>query len=123
MTSIDVTPVFVGQLYRAQKVKQELDPILDGLGAAAPLFQLDEDLLMAIRMHPTLDKILTATNYPLECFVPKDEYDKLKAAAVEARAKEKQQMMLLEAAKAAKGVSGPVDETSVIEQMKAGAQG
>ncbi len=117
VTKIGLTPIFVGPLARAQKVKQELDPILDGLGAAAPLFQLDPDLVDAIRLHPTLDDILTATNFPLKNFVPKDEYDQLKAARVEQRQKEKEQLMLLEAAKAAKGVSSPVDETSVLANV------
>ena len=118
---ISVIPVFVGPLARAQKVKQELDPILDGLGAAGPLFALDPDLVNAVRLHPTLDDILTATNFPMKNFVPKDEYDQIKAALVEQRQQEKQALLEIEMAKVADKVSGPVDETSVLASVAGGA--
>lgn len=119
---ISIVPIFVGLLARAQKVKQELDPILDGIGAAQPLFALDPDLVNAVRLHPTLDDIFTATNFPMKNFMPKEEYDVLKQTLMDARQQEKQQLMGLEMAKAAKGLSGPVDETSVLATAAGGGE-
>ncbi len=122
-TSVEISPIFVGQLARAQKVKQDLDPILDGLAAAAPLFALDEDLILAVKGHETLDDIFSATNFPMKNFVSKDEFDAIKEAILEQRAAQQQIENNIEMAKAAKSVSGPVDETSVLANVVGGQGG
>jgi hypothetical protein len=113
---IQLIPIFVGPLARAQKVKQELDPILDGLFAAreSGLFEMDEDLVHAIRGHNTLEDIFAATGFPLKNFVPEDEFKVIKEALIESRQQEKQLLMAAELAKASQSVSGPVDESSIL---------
>ena len=118
-SKISVIPVFIGPLGRAQKVKQELDPILDGLGALVPLFDIYPDLKNAIREYGTAEDILKAVGFPLKNLRPEDEYDKIVAELTEARARMEAQQFALEAAKASKDVSGAVDETSIL----AGATG
>ena len=119
ISSIDTAPIFIGPLARAQKIKQELDPILDGLGALAPLFVEFPDLKFAIREYGTAEDILKAVNFPLKNLRPEDEYDEIVAQLNEARARVEQQTQALEMAKVAPNISGPVDESSIL----AGAAG
>lgn len=116
ITTFTITPKFTGPLARAQQVKQELDPILEGLGASALLFELFPDLKTAIREYGTLEKILKATGFPLTELKPEEQYDEIVAALNEARAQQEQQAFALEAAKVSKNLQGPVDETSVLAQ-------
>lgn len=111
---VSVIPVFIGPLGRAQKVKQELDPILDGLGALVPLFEVYPDLKNAIREYGTAEDILKAVGFPLKNLRPEEEYDKIVAELNEARARMEQQQFALEAAKASKDVSGAVDPDSIL---------
>ena len=123
VASVAISPIFVGQLARAQKVKQELDPIRDGLESAAPLFAIDPDLVMAVKGHETLDDIFSATNFPMKNFVSKDEYDIMKQTLLEQRAAQQQIENNIEIAKASKSVSGEVHETSVLANVAGGAGG
>ncbi len=118
-TMFSVVPVFIGTLARAQKVKQELDPILEGLGIASGMIGTNPELIHAIRWHDSLGDVFKAVNYPLKNFVPKEEYEEIIKAEREAKAQQQQQLMAIEMAKASKDVSGPVDETSIL----AGAAG
>ncbi len=111
---MSLIPVFIGPLARAQKVKQELDPMLDGLSALIPLFEVYPDLKNAIREYPTAQDILRAVGFPLKNLRPEDEYDQIVAELNEARARMEQQQFALEAAKASKDVSGPVDPDSIL---------
>ena len=54
-------------------------------------------------------------------FVSKDEYDAIKEAILEQRAAQQATENAIEAAKASKSVSGPVDETSVLANAAGGA--
>ena len=116
LTEMTLTPVFIGPLARAQKVKQELDPILEGLGVAGTMFQVWPDLKNAIREHGTLERILKATGFPLTELKPKEEYDDIVAAIREAEQAALAQQQQIELMKASKSLTGPVDETSVIAQ-------
>ena len=111
--SIPITPVFIGQLARAQKVKQELDPILDGIGALEPLFVQFPDLKFAIREHETAEDILKAVGFPLKDFKQKEEYDAVIEAVTKQRQADAQFAKGIEMAKVAQNVTGPVDETSI----------
>lgn len=106
--------ILVGPLARAQKVKQELDPILDGLGVAEQLFQYEPDLIHAVRWHQTLDDVFSATNFPMKNFLPKEEYEQIKQALMEERQREKQQMLALEMAKVAPNLSKNVEPDSIL---------
>ncbi len=117
VSDIGLMPIFVGPLARAQKVKQELDPILDGLGALAPLFEIWPDLKFAIREYGTAEDILKATNYPLKNLVPEDEYNQIIKELNEARARVEQQASLIEAAKVSKDISGTVEPDSVLGSL------
>lgn len=119
VTSIGVSPIFIGPLAREQRTQQELDPILTGLAALQPLLATFPDLKFAIREYGTAEDILKAVNFPLKNLVPEDEYDQIVAELNEARERIEQEARAIELAKASKDVSGPVDETSVL----AGARG
>lgn len=113
-------PVFTGQLARAQKLKAELDPILDGLGVARELFEVYPDLKNAIREYGTLEDVLKAVGFPLKDLKPEDEYNEIIAQLTEARTRMEQQQFALEAAKASKNLQGPVDESSVLATVGGG---
>ncbi len=118
--SFGVIPIFTGQLARAQKVKQELDPIIEGLGILKALFEEYPDLKHAIREYDTAEDILKAVNFPLKNLKPEDEYNEIIAQLNEARARAEQQALALEMAKVAPNVSGPVDESSVLASAAGG---
>jgi len=113
-TEISLTPVFIGPLARAQKVKQELDPILEGLGVAGSMFEVWPELKNAIREHGTLERILKATGFPLTELKPQEEYNEIIAAIREAEQAAVEQAQQIEMMKASKNLTGPVDETSVM---------
>ena len=118
--SVGIQPVFMGALAQAQKLSQALEPIQSGIQALMPLAEMFPDLpALMIREYDTGDDLLQATDFPQKNIVPKDEYAEKKAALAEARAKEKQALLAIEAAKASTSLQGPVDETSVL----AGATG
>jgi hypothetical protein len=115
-TSVGVRPVFIGQLAQAQKKTQAMEPIMSGIGAVreSGLYEIDQDLVHAIRAKETHDELLEATDFPAKLIVPKEEYAEIKAGLNQQRAADKQAEMALEAAKASKNLQGPVDETSIL---------
>ncbi len=115
--SVSLIPVFTGSLARAQQVKQELDPILEGLGVAGSLFDIWPDLKHAIKEYGTLAKALKVIGFPLTELESEDDYNEIIEALNLARQQAEQKQFMLEAAKAA-DLTGPVDETSLL----AGAQ-
>lgn len=120
ITSLSVTPTFTGPLARAQKVKQELDPILEGLGVAGTMFEVWPDLKHAVKEHGTLERIFKATGFPLTEFRSEDEYNEIIAALQEARAAAEQQAQQIELMKASKNIQGEVHPDSVM--ARAGEQ-
>jgi len=116
ISSIGVVPVFIGPLVQAQKASQALEPILSGLTAArgSGLFDIDPDLVHAIRGYETLNDILEAGDFPQRNIVPKDEYDEIKAQLAQSRAQQAEFENALAAAKASKDVSGAVDPNSIL---------
>jgi len=122
--SVGVRPVFIGQLAQAQKVSQAMQPIMSALGGVrdSGLFDIDPELVYAIRTYETMDDILTANDFPQKNIIPKKEFEAIKAGLAQQREQDKQAAMMLEAAKAAPAVSGPVDENSILSNM-AGAAG
>jgi hypothetical protein len=118
VTTISLTPVFTGPLARAQKVKQELDPILEGLGVAGTMFEVWPELKNAVREHGTLERVFKATGFPLQEFKSEDEYNEIVAAIREAEAAAIAQQQQIEMIKASKNLQGPVDETSIASQAQ-----
>lgn len=114
VTSIGVVPIFIGPLAREQRTQQELDPILTTMAAEQPMFATNPDLVHAVKWYSRLERITKATNAPLDDLVPEEEYNEIVARLQQARAQQAQQQFALEAAKASKDVSGPVDENSIL---------
>lgn len=122
-SSIDVQPVFIGQLAQAQKVSQALTPIQSTMDTMQPMFDRNPQLLMKYRWYKLAGKVEDALDFPQDVVIPEEEYDELIAADNEAKAQERQQLMAIEMAKASKDISGPVDENSVLAAAAAGATG
>ena len=116
-TSISLNPVFIGPLARAQRVKAELDPILEGLGIAGSMFEVWPELKNAIREHGTLEKIMKATGFPLTELKPEDEYNEIVAAIREAEQAALAQAQQIEMIKASGNLTSPVDPTSIAAQV------
>ncbi len=124
VSTVSVRPVFVGALAQAQKAGQILQPIESTMTAVRRnLLEIYPELRHKYRAYEIAGDIEEALDFPQDKVVPKDEYDERVAAEAEAKAKQQQFENQVDMAKAAKSVSGPVDETSVIEQVKAGAAG
>jgi len=118
--SVSVRPVFIGQLAQAQKVSQAMQPIMSGLGGLrdSGLFDIDPDLVHAIRSYETMDDILEANDFPQKNIIPKKEYDEIKAGLAQQRAKDQQTALMLEAAKVAPNVSkDAVDPNSILANV------
>lgn len=120
VNKIKIVPIFVGLLARAQKVKQELDPILDGLGVAKVLFEEYPNLKFAIREYDTLEDVFKAVNFPLKNFKPEEEYNQIVVELNEAKQRLEQQAMMLEAAKVAPNLSKNVEPDSILAVAGAG---
>lgn len=118
---IRIAPVFVGALAQAQKRNQQLEPITAGIAAASGLLQIFPDLKLAIKDYDTLDDMFQAVGFPQKNIRTKEDYDKLVDALNEARAQQQQFANSLEAAKAAKNVSGPVDQSSILGSVAGAA--
>jgi hypothetical protein len=119
ISKVGVQPVFIGRLAQAQKASQSLEPIQSTMQAVAPLMELFPEIRHMYRPYDLADDINEALDFPQKNVRPRDEYEQMVQAEREAIAQQQQAQMAIEAAKAAKGVSGPVDETSVL----AGATG
>jgi hypothetical protein len=119
VASVNVRPVFIGQLAQAQKKTQAIEPIMSGIGAVrdSGLYEIEPDLVHAIKAKETHDELLEAVDFPQDLVVPKEEYAEIKAGLNQQRAADKQAAMAIEMAKAAPAVSGPVDETSVLANV------
>lgn len=118
--SFGIQPEFIGPLIRAQKLQQALEPIREGMAVAREIADSigDTDLpRLAIRGYDVLDEALQAVGFSQKNLVPKEEYEENRTALTQERMAQKQFENAIEASKAAKGVSGPIDETSMISQL------
>jgi len=119
MATAEVMPEFISLLARAQKIAQQLQPIQTGVAALAEIGTAmgDRDYVrLMIKPYETGDGILESLNFPQKNVNTKDEYEGLRDELARQRAADKQTEYAIEMAKAAKGVSGPVDETSILKQ-------
>jgi len=122
VSKVSVKPVFIGQLAKAQKVSQTLQPIQTTLDALNPLIGMFPQLRHKYREYELADKIENALDFPQDVVVPKDEYDEKVRAEAEAIAQQQQFENNVEMAKASKSISGKVEPDSVLATV-AGAQG
>jgi hypothetical protein len=114
---ISILPQFIGRLFIAQKLAQGLDPIQQGLEAVSPLIQAVPDLINIFRPYKLADNILTTVSFPKNAMVTEDEYNEIIANINQQRQQDAETEKAIEMAKAAKGVSGPVDPKSIIAGM------
>lgn len=121
VSKVSVKPVFIGSLAQAQKRSQAIQPIQSTLEAVGPLFEIFPQAALMYRQYETVNDINEALDFPQKNIVPKDEWEEMVRADNEAKEQQQQQLMAIEAAKAAKGLSGPVDETSVLASVAGGA--
>lgn len=118
--SAEVIPEFVGRLARLQKRRQQLDPIRTGAAVAAELAGNlgNPDLpRLAIKEYKALDKALASLDFPQDALYTEDDYEANRDELAQMRARDKQFAQTIEAAKASKGVTGPVDESSILKQI------
>jgi hypothetical protein len=120
VVTIGIQPTFVSPLAQAQKLTQALEPITTGIALVreSGLLDMEPDLKHGLRLKGTMDKMLEAVDFPASEIVPTEEYDEIVAGINEQRAAQLQQENQIELMKASKALQGPVDETSVIEQVK-----
>ena len=114
-----LVPVFIGSLAKAQQIKQSLDPILEGMGVIGEMSAIPgwDQLPLSIDEHGVAEDALRVIGFPMKRFKSKEEYNEIVARIQAAQAQQQQAMMAIEAAKASKGVSGPVDESSVLANV------
>lgn len=125
--SINIQPVFIGQLAQAQKVSQALQPIQSTMEAVSPLFDIFPQTRFMYRQYETVNDINEALDFPQKNIFPKEEWEERVQAENEALAKQQQLENAVEIAKASKDVSGKVEPDSVLGAMAgataAGAEG
>jgi len=108
--------ILTGPLRQAQRQVTELNPIIEtnrAIAEAAEILQKPE-MLDVIDGDATAEAIAEARFFPQKLINSKDTRKKIREARAEALAKQQAQETMIEAAKAAKGVSGPVDESSIL---------
>jgi len=118
--NVSLVPVFTGSLARAQQIKQSLDPILEGLGVIGEMSAVWETLPQSIDEHGVAEDALRVIGFPMKRFKSKDEYKEILAQIQAAQQQAQQQQQLIEAAKAAPGVSKNVEENSILANVAAG---
>lgn len=106
--------VLTGPLAQAQRRILELDPALRTVEALAVSAQsLGPEVLDVINKDEYAEFVAETGNFPQRLINDKQTRLDIRTARAEKQARIEQQEMMLEAAKAAPGVTGPVDETSI----------
>ncbi len=116
---IEIKPVFVGKLARSQKIAQAIEPIVGTMDIVRPLLEINPQLTFAYDWWETANHVNEAMDYPQVALRSKEDYDKAVAADNEVKAQAAQAQQAIELMKASKGITAPVDETSIL----AGATG
>lgn len=115
-----IMPRFLGILARVQRQRETVRPIHETLTAAAPLMQIHPNIVHAIRAFETFESIAEACGFPPANMNTKEQYDEIVNQLAQQAAQQQQFENTIEAAKAARGVTGPVDPTSIAGQMTGG---
>lgn len=120
-----VIPEFVGLLARAQKMQQQLEPIMTGVDIVTSIAaKLNPNLVNTLKGYEVIDTALNAINFPKNIINTEDDYDEIEAAINRAKAQTAQTQTAIEMMKASKNIQGPVDPNSVLAgagQAMAGA--
>jgi hypothetical protein len=107
--------VLTGPLAQAQRRILELDPALRTIEALATSAEvLGPEVLDVINKDEYAEFIAESGNMPQRLINPQDVRESMRRARAERQQQLLQQQMLIEGAKAAPGVSGPVDENSIL---------
>ncbi len=114
LANVRIKPLFVGKLARSQKVVSAIGPVVSAMDIVGPLMDRNPQLVFAYDWWEAANIVNEAVDFPQVGMVSKKVYDERVAADNEAKAKEQAQLMAIEMAKAAPGVSGAVDESSVL---------
>jgi len=120
--SVNIIPVFIGQLAQAQKVSQALKPIQSTMGVNRELMEMNPQLRHKYRWYKLAGKVEDAFDFPQDVIVPEDEYNEIVAAENEAAAAQQQFENTQEAIKNSKNLQGAVDETSVMAKAGGAAR-
>ena len=110
--------VLTGPLRQAQRRITELNPVVEthrALGEAAEI--LGPEILDVVNKDEVAEIITEAGFYPQRAINPRAKRKEIREARAAAAAQQQAQEALIEGAKAAKGISGPVDETSVLANV------
>jgi hypothetical protein len=113
-SQVNIDIEFIGSLASLQQRAETLGRSEEGLSIIGAYSQLDPMLTKKARLSVAMEKDLESIRWPQDAIVPEDEYQDILAAIAEAEAQDKMVEQGLSAAGAAKGVSGPVDESSIL---------
>jgi hypothetical protein len=110
--------VLTGPLAQAQRRILELEPALRTIEALAGTAEaLGPEVMDVINKDETAEFIAESGNIPQRLLNNRDTRAQIRADRQARQQAILQQQAMLEAAKAAPGVSGPVDETSIISKV------
>ena len=118
---VDIQVEFIGPLTGIQQRSETLGRSEEGLQIIKSYVELDRMLTKKVRLSVQLEKDLENIRWSQDAITPEDEYNEILADEAEAAAEERALEMAGGAAKAAQGVSGPVDESSILAKIGAAA--
>lgn len=109
--------ILTGPLAQAQRRILDLEPALRTIEALAGMGDvLGPEVLDVINKDETAEFIAESGSFPQRLINSKDVRESIRTARAEKAAQLQQQQFAIEAAKAASGVTGPVDPTSIAAQ-------
>jgi hypothetical protein len=114
---IGITPKFVGPMYQAQKVQQVVEPLVRSMQSIQPVFEMFPMTKNIIKEYKLADKILGATDFPADVINTEEDYNAIVEGIQKQQAAQQQQMLALETMKASKGITGKVDDSSILANM------
>ncbi len=119
VSKIGIRPVFIGPLAQAQKIAQAIKPIQSTMNVVGEFMrpEIAPQLRFKYRWYEMAEKVEEAFDFPQDVVVPKEEYEAMVQAEIDANARQLQQENTIEAVKASKNLQGPVDEDSVVAKL------
>lgn len=108
---------YIGPLSQLLKQYYETGNLLTTIANIQAVLSVDQNAAVVFDGEELMRKILNSGNAPEDIILSKDDVAEIKAIAAQQQEQEKQQQMMLEAAKAAPGISGKVDQSSLMNQM------
>ncbi len=110
--------VLTGPLRQAQRRITELTPINETLQILAPMADaLGEEMLDIVNKDELSEIIAEAGSFPQRAINSRDKRKEIRLARQQLAAQQQAQQLMIEGAKAAPGISGPVDENSILANV------